>query len=135
MRMMCCTRNVEKHGNNELLVKIYFSSLCMMCSLIFWFSQWWCHAMNLAAFLGISLFMMTSSNAKMRTMVYGCQCVEQVQLLLPSTKKNHVMVRVHAVSSTQWMPRTSWATNCLIHGLINTCNFIKVHVIEGNVLG
>ena len=46
--------------------------------------------MNLAAFLGLSSFIMTSSNAKMRSVVYGGQGVQQVQRPLPSLTKNHV---------------------------------------------
>ena len=53
--------------------------------------------MNLAAFLGISSFIMTSSNATMKTMVYGHKSVEQVQRLLPSLKKI-MLLQIFAVS-------------------------------------
>ena len=52
--------------------------------------------MNLVTFLAMSSFIMISLDATMRANIYGCQCVEQIQCPLPSLKKNHVLVQVHA---------------------------------------
>jgi len=92
--------------------------------------------LNLHSLIIISspTFTMTSSTVTMRAMIYGRQCVEEVQVPLASLTKNHVLVQVHAVGLNP-VDAKDVLGDKLPDTWTSTKQFIKSHFVEGHVLG